>query len=285
MRSWFVIPAMGVACGGAAAALGVTPIVALTGAALAAAIRVLAGDTPAALAGAVIAPLLAVASLADAGVELARAALALAAAAWTVTELARDDGAPLVALLPAALAAVLDPSFVALPAIAGVRWLRAPGPRPRWAIAVPAAGGLAILIAAVAASRWPGLGWFARPAHPVAAAGLARALGEVLGPLTAVAALAGLAALLRPTLAALALAAALAGALLVDLRAGAPGAATIGLAALLSGLALGRLASLIRLPSGQAIAGATLGALVILPPAWTALAHRAPAAHIGRASR
>jgi hypothetical protein len=75
---------------------------------------------------------------------------------------------------------------------------------------------------------------------------------------------------------------------LVDLRAGALGVATTGLAALLAGLAIGRFAALIRIPSGQALAGATAGLLVVLPPAWAAVAlhgHRAPVAHTGHASR
>jgi hypothetical protein len=42
---------------------------------------------------------------------------------------------------------------------------------------------------------------------------------------------------------------------------------------------------MIRLPAGQAIAAATMGVLVIIPPAWTAVAHRSAAAHIARASR
>jgi hypothetical protein len=100
-----------------------------------------------------------------------------------------------------------------------------------------------------------------------------------------VAALAGLASLMRARVAELALAASVAGALLVDVRAGAPGVATLGLAAALSGLAIARLARMIRIPSGQAIAGATIAALAIVPPAWTAVEHRAAAAHTGHASR
>jgi hypothetical protein len=73
--------------------------------------------------------------------------------------------------------------------------------------------------------------------------------------------------------------------MLVDLRAGAPGPATLGLAAALSGLAIARLARMIPIPSGQAIAGATIGALVVVPPAWTAVELRATAAHTGHASR
>ncbi|HEX7838414.1 MAG TPA: hypothetical protein VF469_13155, partial [Kofleriaceae bacterium] len=83
----------------------------------------------------------------------------------------------------------------------------------------------------------------------------------------------------------LALAAAIAGAILVDLRAASVGPATLGLAAVLAGLAIGRLAAMIRIASGQAIVGATLGLLVLAPPLWTALARRPPAPHIGAASR
>src|SRR5512140_50197 len=131
---------MGVVCGGSAVALGVSPVVALAGAALAAVVRVLAGDSPAALTGAVLAPVLAVASFAEAGGDLARAAIALAAAGWTVTELARPPDAspsPLVAVLPAAVAAILDPSFATLVAIAGARAITTvapPWPRSRWVL-------------------------------------------------------------------------------------------------------------------------------------------------------
>lgn len=278
---------MAAAAGGGAVALGGSPVIALTGAALAAAIRALAGDSPAALTGAVVAPLLAVATFADAGGEPVRAAIALAAAGWTVTELARAPASPLVAVLLAAVAAILDPSYVALVALAGARWWAAPGRRPGWTVAVPAAGVVAAVLAVLSGTMWPGLGdrWFGAPVHPGSPGGLALAAAAALGPLTAVAALAGLPALARARWAELALAAALAGAILVDLRAAAIGPATLGLAALLAGLAIGRLAAMIRFASGQAIVGATLGALVLLPPAWTALAHRPPVAHIGRASR
>jgi hypothetical protein len=295
VRSWLAIPAMGLACGGAAIALGLAPALALTGAALAAAVRALAGDSPAALAGAVIAPTLAVASFAEAGDPGSRAALALAAAGWAIAELARSPvAAPRAAAaqralvaLPAAAAAALDPSFVALVALAGLHLVAAPGPRPRWAVAVLASGALAIALAVVAGTRWPALAapWFVRAAHPVALPALLAATGAALGPLTAVAALAGLVPLGPPRTAELAVASAVAGALLCDLRAGAPGHASLGLAALLSGLAIIRLARMIRIPSGQAIAGATIGALVVAPTAWTAVELRAAAAHTGHASR
>ena len=283
---------MGVASGGAAVALGLSPVVALSGAALAAVIRVLAGDSPAALTGAVLAPLLAVASFAEAGGAPARVALALAAAGWTVTELARPPGAPaastspVLAVLPAAVAGLLDPRFVALVAIAGARLVTVSWQRPRWGVGVLIVGALAIVLAVLAGTAWPALGvWWFGAAHPVSVTVLAGGAGATLGPLTAVATLGGIAVLARPRYAELALAASIAGAILADLRAGAFGPTSIGLAALLSGLAVGRLAAMIRLPSGQAIVGVTLGALVVIPPAWTAAVQRSPAAHTGQASR
>jgi hypothetical protein len=111
--------------------------------------------------------------------------------------------------------------------------------------------------------------------------GRARAAGRAagaLGPIAAVAALAGLAALARPRprpghgrAAELAVAACVAGALLADLRAGAIGPLTLGLAGLAGGLAAARFAGQIRLPAGQALAGATVGLMLLLPPAWMAL--------------
>jgi len=284
VRSWLVIPAMGVACGGAALALGLTPALALVGAALAAVVRMLAGDSPAQLTAAVIAPALAIASFAEAGGESVRAAIALAAAAWTITELARPLGPspsplPVVAVLPAVVAALLDPSFVALLAITGVRLITLPWPRPRWVVLVPVAGVLAILLAVMAGTAWAGLAarWFGAEAHPITASAIAALAAAALGPLTGVAAIAGIAGLARARYAELAIAAAAAGAILVDVRAGALGASTIGLAALLAGLAIGRLAALIRIPAGQALAAAAAGLLVILPPAWTAIERRSSA--------
>jgi hypothetical protein len=290
---------MGAISGGVAIALGLSPVVALTGAALAAVIRVLAGDSPAALTAAVFAPVLAVASFAQAGGEPARAALALAAAGWTVTELARAPGSlaasispispisPIRAVLPAAVAGILEPRFVALVAIAGARLVTTPGPRSRWGLGVLVAGVLAVVLAVLAGTVWPSLGawWFGAAAHPVSVTALAGLAGATLGPLTAVAALGGIAVLARPRYGELGLIAALTGAILADLRAGAFGPTSIGLAALLAGLAIGRLAGMIRMPSGQAVAGATIGALVVMPPAWTAVVQRSPPAHIGQASR
>jgi hypothetical protein len=276
---------MAVASGGTAVALGISPVVALPGGALAAAVIALApGRGRAAIVAAVIAPLLAVASWSDAGTgELVRGALGLAAAGWAIAELASAARSPLVALVPACAAGVIDPRFAALFAIAGWR-LAASIERPRWWPAVPVVGAALIALAVLAGCAWSGLGnaWFGA-AHPVAPLALAVRAVDALGPVTAVAALAGLATL-RARWSGLAAVAAALGCALADLRAGGPSAATIGLAALLAALAIERLAVLIRVPSGQSVAGALAGALVVAPPAWSAV-ERAQVAHFGRASR
>jgi hypothetical protein len=288
---------MALAGGGAALALGLTPALGLAAAGLAALVRVLAGDAPAAVAAAVLAPLLAVASFAEVGGAPARAAVALAAAGWTVIELARLSGdlvsparypASVVAVVTAVVAALLDPSFVALVGITGLRLvtLRASA-RPRWALAVAIGGGAALAGAVVAGTAWPALGawWYGAPAAVATLPAFAALAGATLGPITSVAALAGIASLARARYAELSVAALVASAVLVDLRAGAPASATIGLAALVSGLAIARLAAMIRIPSAQAVAGAAIGVVVVIPPAWTAVAQRPPVAHTGHASR
>jgi hypothetical protein len=267
---------MGVVCGGAAcAALGPLGLTAgLAGAALAAAVRALEGDSPASLAGSVVAPLVALAVMLDVGLDVPHASIAIAATAWTIAELGRGalaTASPIVALLPAVIAAIAAPSCTVLLPIVGFHLLTAPWQRPRGIVAVPIVGCLAV-IAAIAAGfgafgdRWIG----AR--HPLAAVALPDALGEALGPLLAVAALAGLALILtRFRHAQLAIAACLAGGLAVELRTGALDAATVTIVALAAGTAVGRLGALIRLPAGQAFAGATLGFLLVVPPAWTAV--------------
>lgn len=251
---------------------------ALVGAGFAAAIRALAGDSRASLAALAVAPLLAIASIAEhTGISLLPC-VALAAMCWTVAELTRTTSSPLVAMLPATIAAVLEPAAVALIAIAGTRLVTAPWQRPRWAIAVPIAGGVAVLLAVIAGAAQGGMfatlgaHWFG--STPAAAqASLPSALADALGPFTAVAALAGLGIIARVRLAELAVATCIVGALLVDVRAGAIGPSTLGLAALCAGLAIGRFAGLVHLSSGQAIAGATAGMLLLVPPAWSAIEH------------
>src|SRR5436305_586396 len=82
---------------------------AASAAGIAAALRALVGESPAALAGTAIGALVAVATLLELGGDAARHAIAAAAAAWTIAELARTTlpaSSPLVAMLPAGIAAV-----------------------------------------------------------------------------------------------------------------------------------------------------------------------------------
>jgi len=277
---------MGAVSAAAAAGLGAlapAPIIAvgLAGAATTAAIRALAGDSPASLAGAVLAPLLLIAQVFDPslahGVALLRACIAIAAAGWTIVELARPTTSPLVALLPATIAAVLSPVYVALVGIAGSRLVTAPWQRPRWAPLVPAVGAIALVLAVISglAPHGPlavlGDAWGGAARAPQGPGSLVAQLGATLGPLTAVAALAGLPFLLL-------------GGFLVGLRTGSVDPSLVVVGALASGLAVGRLAGMIRLAPGQAIAGATVGALVLAPPAWTVIEHgsRVPIQHTSR---
>jgi hypothetical protein len=251
-------------------------------------VRALAGESPAGLAAAVLAPLLAVASIAERGGSLAAPCLALACIGWAAAELARPATRPLVALIPAVLGALLAPVAAALIAVAGARLVLepgpGPGPRPRWIVAVPLAGVVVVLLAIITGLTRGGFAelWFGAAARPISPAALAGRAAEALGPLAAIAALGGLAALARPRprigrlyLPEIAVSACIAGALLADLRAGAIGPLSLGLGALAAGLGAARFAGQIRLPAGQAIAGATVGLLLLLPPAWTAADRRA----------
>ena len=280
MRAWLVIPAAGIVAGGAGVVLGVTPLVGVAAAAVAAAVRALAGEGPAPVAAAFAAPLLLVAALADQTQASPRAVLAIAALGWTIAELARPSRYALVVLVPALAATVLDPALASLAVLAGVHVVRI-ADQPRWTLATPLVGGAAVGLAGLAGTVWPALGdmWFAAPAHPVAIERLAWLGADALGPVLAVAAVAGFGLVLRARLGELAIVASCAGAVLGDLRAGAIDPATLALAALLAGIAIARLAAMIRIPSGQAIAAATLGALLIAPPAWSsALRHDTPRA-------
>ncbi|GEM_PF-6266743 len=272
MRSWIAIPSLGAACAGAAAALGhahgtLDPIVVLgtglAGAAITAAIRALAGDSPASFVAMVLAPLLAIATMFDLGIATARELIAIAAAAWTCVELSRPTTSPLVALLPAAIAAI-DPAFTALLPIAGARVMTAPWQRPRWAFAIPIATALAAII------RF-GV-YAAEPHHAIDVVAYGALVASALGPLAATAALAGLVWLVRPRHAEVALAASVVLACVIGARSGVVAPPLVALAALSSGLAVGRFAALIRLAPGQAFAGATAAMLLLLAPAWSVIA-------------
>lgn len=277
MKSWVAIPVLGLVAASLAALAGTTfgqaLCAGLAAAAIVHALRSLAGDSPAALVGAGTGALLAAVSLVDRNASVT-SYLALGSAAWTFAELARPNAIAYVALAPAVTAAILEPACVALVAIAGTRLLSDPR---RWMIAVPIAGAIAVVVAIVAGSadggafgalgdRWYGARGTAIPPRDTVAL-----LGNALGPLAITAALGGLVTLVRVHLASLAIVACAGGALLCDLRSGAPSAFAIGFAGLCAGAAVGRLAGMIRLRHGQAIAGATFGTMLLVPPLWSSL--------------
>ena len=179
-----------------------------------------------------------------------------------------------VMMLPAVVAAVLEPAAIALVPIAATR-LATSNRRP-WMVAIPFAGGVAVLLAVIAGTAHHGvfasLGahWFGA-AHPIAAHDMPRLLGDAIGPLTGVAALAGIALLAKLRLAELAVISVIAGSLLCDLRSGAIGPTTLAMAALCAALAIGRFARTIRMPNLQAVAGVTVAVMLLVPPAWTVI--------------
>lgn len=280
-KTWLAIPIVAAACAALAVGLHEPAHVAAALGALAAAtaacVRAFAGPSLAAAVSAAAAGLLAAFAALDLpGLELSRALLAGAAALFAIAELARPlpvDASPLPALGGALVAGALDPSYVALLAIAGVRLLTGPWPRPRWAAVVPLAGTLAIGIAILAGCARGGIFadlwrvWAHAPGHDAPIALLAHA-GDTLGPIAAIAALAGLAVCAtRGRYAATAALAVAGSALSVDLACGRLGIATVAIAALAAGVALDRLAATLRWPPAQTFVGVTAGFLVVVAPA------------------
>lgn len=280
-KTWLAIPIMAVACGALAFALGQPPEAAIAIAALAAAaaaaVRAFAGPSVAtATTAGAAAVLVSLAVLDTPDLDVARAALAGAAALFAIAELARPlpvDASPWPAIGGAVVAGVLDPSYVALLVIAGIRFVLGPWARPRWSVVVPLTGTLAIGVALLAACAESGIFaelWLAWTAHPGSATPielLAQA-GDTLGPIATIAALAGLVVCsLRGRFAAAASLAVAAGAIAVDLSIGVLGAAPLVIAAVAAGVGLARLAAIVRWPTGQTFVGATAGFLIVVAPA------------------
>lgn len=280
-RTWLAIPIVAVACAALAFALRQPPhaviAIGMLAASAAAAVRAFAGPSLATATSAGAAALLVACCVLDLpGLDIARAALAGAAALFAIAELARPlpaNASPWPAIGGAVLAGTLDPSYVALLAITGVRTLLGPWARPRWSVIVPLVGVLAIGIAWLAASAQSGMFadlWLAWAAHPGTASPLellAQA-GDTLGPIAAVAALAGLAVCTaRGSYAAAATISVAAAGVLVDLSRGALGAAPIAMAAVGAGVGVARFAAVIHSPTGQAFLGATAGFLIVVAPA------------------
>jgi hypothetical protein len=280
-KTWLAIPIMAIACAALTAALGHdargAAAVGALAAATAAAVRAFAGSSVAAAIAAAAAALLATLGVIDlALVDLPRAALAAAAAMFAIAELARPlpvDASPLPAIGAALVAGMLDPAYVGLLAITGVRFLLGPWSRPRWAVVIPIGGTLAIGIALLAGCAQGGIfaelwhAWAARSGTTPPLDLLAQA-GDTLGPIAIIAAAAGVATcMLRGRYAATAVVAVAVGAVAVDLSSRMLGAATISIAAAAAGVGLARFASTVRWPTGQAFVGATAGFMIVVAPA------------------
>jgi hypothetical protein len=273
-RPWLVIPVIAVLIGAVAAALARSPelavAAALLGAALAAAVRAFVGAGAIAAVSAVTAAVLGVLGWFELATPSARAAIAGAAAMFAICELVRRsvDASPWPALGAAVLAAALDPAYAALPVVAAivVAIVSPSRRRPRWLVALPiACGALAVIVVLVH------LRGSIAPRHVGATL---RAIGDGLGPLTTIAALAGIVqcASRGRTAAAAVLGVVALTALfsLANARAMLPAVPIV--AGLAAGVALGRLASLVRLPVGQAFVGAGVGFVLVVVPAWPLVA-------------
>lgn len=283
-KTWLAIPALALVCAGIGVAarepVDVVIAIAALAAAIAAAVRAMVGPSLAVAIAAGASALLGCLSVLELPLaEPARVALACAAALFAIAELVRPltaKSSPWPAVGGALVASVLDPSFVVLAPITGIRLVTGPWARPRWAFAVPALGILGTALAVFAATRTGGVFadlwtvWAARP--PLASTPLAAlvATGDLLGPVTAVVAAAGLAVcVVRGRLAAAATLGVLAGGLAVDLATASPGAATSVIAALGAGVGVARFAALVHWPAGQACVGAAVGFMLVVAPAWT----------------
>jgi len=280
-RTWLAIPASAIACAALAlldrAPLAVLALAAL-GADVAAAVRAFAGPSlAAAIAGATASILSTCCALELHGFDIARGALAAAAAMFAVSEIARPqqpDMSPWPAIGAALAAATLDASFVVLIAITGVRFVRGPWPRRPWSIAIPAFGAVAIVVALAAALTRAGMFanlwtlWSGRSGHALPPV----LLGDLLGPIAAVAAVAGLGVCMsRGRLAAATVAALALGSIGADFASGALGVATPALAAVAAGVAIARLAALVRWPLAQPFVGAAAGFVIVLAAAMLRL--------------
>jgi|GEM_PF-3052449 len=292
VRPWYVIPALGLASIGVAIAVTRDPWLAVAlgscGAALAAAIRAFLGPSGvAAIAAAGGAALGVLGSIVLAPHEPVRAAIAGAAGLFAIGELVRPKQ-PHESTLPAVgaalLAGVLDPSYIALVAVAAVAWYRAPVARARAAVIAPALGVLATALAIIAAFSEQGAHghalvhlWHTWLGHGVPShAGWLLTLlrtGDLVGPLTAFAALVGLALCLgHGRLAAAAVLAIVGSTAIASLTGGFVAPAAPLVAALAAGVAIGQLAALVHAPIGQTFVGATVGFVLVVVPAWTLIA-------------
>jgi hypothetical protein len=247
-------------------------------AAIAAVVRAFVGGSPAATVASTVAALLG-ALFALELPDLARPAFAAAAALFVVSEIVRPqpvDASPLPSIGAAVVAGVLDPSFIALVPVVGVRFILGPWSRPRGSIALPILGVLATALAILAG---------ALPMHDLWRVWAARSgglhqldvvaqLGDIVGPIVAVAAVAGLATITsRGNYAIATVSAIVVGSIAVDLVTGSVGVASLACAAFGAGLGIARLTAMLRWPAGQAAVGAAAGFMMLVAPALTHWLH------------
>jgi hypothetical protein len=269
-RPWLVIPVIAVLIGAAVGALARSPELAvaatLLGAALAAAVRAFVGAGAIAAVSAVTAAVLGVLGWFELATPSARAAIAGAAAMFAICELVRRvaDASPWPALGAAVLAAMLDPAYAALPIVAAIVVVAVSRRRPRWLIALPiVCAALAVIVVLVHLRGSP------PPRHVDATL---RAIGDGLGPLTALAALAGIVQCASRGRVA---AAAILGVVALTAAFALSSARTIPAVPIVAGLAaavaIGRLASLVRVPVGQAFVGIAISFVLVVVPAMSVL--------------
>jgi hypothetical protein len=283
LRPWYVIPALGLASAAAAFAASHQTADALAigacGAALAAAIRAFLGPSGVAAVAAAAGAALGVLALITLAPPV-RAALAGAAGLFAIAELARPKQpheSPLPAVGAALLAAGLDPSYVALVAVAGAAWLRAPVSRPRAAVLIPILGVIATGFACACAiaysktSLWHT--WLGHATYPRDLVTTLVRTGDNVGPIAVFAAAVGLVACLaHGRFAAAAVVSVIAVTAIASLAGGFVAPAAPLVAALGAGVAIGRFAALVKWPVGQAFVGATTGFVLVCVPVWSLLA-------------
>lgn len=285
MKSWIAIPVVAGVAAALALAIRQPPetacAVAALAAAIAAVVRAFVGGSAAATVASTVSALLG-ALFALELPDIARSAFAAAAALFVVSEIVRPqpvDASPLPSIGAALIAGVLDPSFIALVPVTGVRFILGPWSRPRGSIALPILGVLATGLAILAATLpihdlwqvWTGKMGSDLIYNPLQL--LAR-LGDIVGPIAAVAALAGFATIASRGHDAIASVASIAaGAVAVDLATGSVGVATVACAAFGAGLGIARLTAMLRWPAGQAAIGAAAGFMMLVAPALTHWLH------------
>lgn len=250
-----------------AAALGAA-ICGLTGSSLAAAVSAVSGASLG------IVGLLGMPNLPGDG---GRFAIAGAAAAFAICELARAKPSNASALLAggvAMIAGALDPSYVPVVAFAGIHLVLSWRPRARsWMYGLAAAGALATLAAMAMAIWWKPTAvwwtWSGRAGESVTAHEAFNRIGYFLGPIAASVCLFGLAlCAMRGRLAGIAVVVVAAMTAIVALSSTLVPPAVPIVAGLCGGVAVGRFTAMIDSSIGQAFVGATSGFVLVAATAW-----------------